>query len=206
MHTERPIRTYALVWFLSLVIVSLEIGGSMLSGSRALLADIGHVASDTLLALVPLSALLLMRWNVHRRSVEIGSGLVAAAFLLLIGMHVGGEALESIRGGHDHAHEVDGILLFVFSGLAAVFNIFQHRLLRRVSPEHHHAAHKGLHFHVLMDLVKNIALPALGLGIAAGILADGADLWAALLIGALLIVRGLALLYTTLFARSHGHA
>lgn len=189
---------YALVWLLSIGIVTLEIVGSGESGSQALLADIGHVASDTLLALVPLSALVFVRMGVSKRSVALVSSLIAVAFLLLIGYHVGSEALASLAGDTHHEHEVDGMLLFLFSGAAAILNLFQHRLLSRVSPEHHHGAHKGLHFHVLMDLVKNIALPALGLLIAFELIPDHADLWAALVIGGLLIIRGLALLYTTL--------
>lgn len=199
--TEHPLRTYALVWVLSLGIVALEIIGSGESGSQALLADIGHVASDTLLALVPLSALVFMRMGVSQKSVALVSSLVAVAFLLFIGFHVGSEALESLSGSGHHEHEVNGLLLFVFSGIAALLNLLQHRLLSRVSPEHHHGAHKGLHFHVLMDLVKNIALPALGLLIMLEILPDQADLWAALVIGGLLIIRALTLLYATLAPR-----
>ena len=196
--TEHPLRTYAFVWMLSLGIVALEIVGSGESGSQALLADIGHVASDTLLALVPLSALVFMRMGIKKESVALLSSLIAVAFLLFIGFHVGSEALASLAGDGHHEHEVDGMLLFLFSGSAAILNLFQHRLLSRVSPEHHHGAHKGLHFHVLMDLVKNIALPALGLLIAFEILPYGADLWAALAIGGLLMVRALTLLYATL--------
>lgn len=196
--TEHPLRTYAFVWVLSLGIVALEVIGSGESGSQALLADIGHVASDTLLALVPLSALVFIRFGISQKTVAFVSSLVAVAFLFFIGYHVVSEALESLSGGHHHEHEVDGILLFVFSGAAAILNVFQHRLLSRVSPEYHHGAHKGLHFHVLMDLVKNIALPVLGLLIAFEFLPDSADVWAALIIGALLIARALILLYTTL--------
>ena len=196
--TEHPLRTYAFVWVLSLGIVALEIIGSGESGSQALLADVGHVASDTLLALVPLSALVFIRYGISQKTVAFVSSLIAVAFLLFIGYHVGSEALESLSGGHHHEHEVDGMLLFFFSGAAAILNIFQHRLLSRVSPEYHHGAHKGLHFHVLMDLVKNIALPVLGLLIAFELLPDSADVWAALIIGGLLIARALILLYTTL--------
>ncbi|MES2668200.1 MAG: cation transporter [Patescibacteria group bacterium] len=199
--TEHPLRMYAFVWFLSLGIVALEIVGSGESGSQALLADVGHVASDTLLALVPLSALVFMRMGVSKRAVALVSSLAAVALLLFIGYHVGSEAIMSLMGDAHHDHEVNGMLLFLFSGSAAILNLFQHRLLSRISPEHHHGAHKGLHFHVIMDLVKNIALPTLGLLIAFELIPDASDLWAALVIGALLIVRGLMLLYTTVTAK-----
>lgn len=199
---EHPFITYGLVWLLSLGIVALEIVGSGVSGSQALLADVGHVASDTLLALVPLTALVFMRAGIRKESVALVSSLAAVALLLFIGFHVGGEAWAAINGGEHHEHEVDGVLLFVFSGIAALMNLFQHRLLTHVSSEHHHGAHKGLHFHVLMDLVKNALLPLLGIAIALSLVPDSTDLWAALAIGALLIVRALALLYATLFKRN----
>lgn len=201
---------YTKVWLLSLSIVSFELVGSVLSGSHALLADIGHVISDTVLALIPLTALLLLRFKVSYRLVAFISSIVAGVFLAWIGLHVASEAWMGLMGDEHHEHEVNGWLLFLFSGLAALMNLFQHRLLSRVSPDYHHGAHKGLHFHVLMDLVKNIALPVLGLGIALHLLPDSADLWAALAIGALLIVRAIALLATTVFAKErpplrHGH-
>lgn len=201
---------YALVWVLSLFVVSLELVGSGVSGSQALLADVGHVISDTFLALVPLTAALLIRAGVSYRRVVFASSLAAVALLVFVGLHVGGEAWEALTTGEHHEHEVDGMLLFLFSGAAAIANLFQHRLLSRIDPEHHHGAHKGLHFHVLMDLVKNLVLPVLGLGIAFAILPESTDLWAALVIGALLIGRALLLLYALFIERKapieHGHS
>ena len=197
---------YALVWVLSVFIVSLELVGSWLSGSRALLADVGHVLSDTMLALVPLTAALLIRAGLNSRRIAFLSTLAAVAILIAIGFHVGGEAWEALSEGHHHEHEVDGMLLFLFSGAAAVANLIQHRLLSRIDPIHHHGAHKGLHFHVLMDLVKNLALPVLGLGIAFSILPESSDLWAALVIGVLLVVRALLLLKSLFLDRAEPHA
>lgn len=195
---------YGAVWLLSVFIVSLELVGSWLSGSRALLADVGHVLSDTLLALVPLTAALLIRAGFGTRRIAFWSTLAAVGILIAIGFHVGSEAWEAIAEGHHHEHAVDGILLFLFSGAAAVANLVQHRLLLRIDPIHHHGAHKGLHFHVLMDLVKNLALPVLGLGIAFSVLPESADLWAALVIGGLLMLRALLLL-KSLFVDQKAH-
>lgn len=197
-------RIYTAVWLLAIGIVTLELVGAWFSGSRALLADVGHVASDTVLALVPLVALMFMRIGVNGRQVAFVASLVAAAILLWVGIHVGGEAWGALMGDDHHDHEVDGWLLFAFSGAAALANFFQHRLLSKIDREHRHGAHAGLHFHVIMDLVKNLALPVLGIAIALHILPDHADLWAALIIGALLIIRALILLYATLIPRKPG--
>lgn len=205
---QHPLGAYLTVWALSVGIVALELFGAGVSGSHALLADVGHVISDTLLALVPVAALLFARLGASYSRAAFWASLAAVAILAYVGFHVGSEALEVLAGGEHHEHEVDGIALFVFSGIAALANLVQHRLLSRIDPEHHHGAHKGLHFHVLMDLVKNIALPVLGIGIALAIIPDHADLWAALVIAALLIIRAMLLLYATLMPKRdahHGH-
>lgn len=202
---HHPLLTYTLVWLVSIFIVTLELVGAGVTNSHALLADVGHVASDTLLALVPIAALLFMRIGLSYQRVAFWASLAAVALLLFVGIHVGGEALEVLTEGAHHDHEVSGMLLFVFSGIAAIANFIQHRMLQQIDPEHHHGAHKGLHFHIIMDLVKNIVLPLLGLLIALHILPDSADLWAALVIGALLILRALLLLYTTLFPKNDPH-
>ncbi len=183
---DAPVRLYTKAWLLTFVIVALELGGSWLSGSLALLADIGHVATDTLLALIPLTAAFAIRHHFNSKLVVGVSGLLATALLFALGFHVLHEAGEA-HGGH--RHEVHGVVLFVFAGAAALVNILQHRILSKVSPLHRHAAHAGLHFHVLTDLVKNIALPVLGLLLAFGLVTDHADLLVAQAIGWLILVR-----------------
>lgn len=183
---KAPVRLYTKAWLLTFVIVGLELLGSWLSGSLALLADIGHVATDTLLALVPLTAAYAIRHRFNSKLVVGASGLLATALLFYIGFHVLHEAAEGLEGHH---HEVEGMMLFVFAGAAAIVNILQHRILSKVSPTHQHAAHAGLHFHVLTDLVKNIALPVLGLLLVFGLVSDHADLLMAQAIGWLILVR-----------------
>lgn len=195
-YIERnPVKAYLLVWVLSISIVALQIFGSRESGSQALLADVGHVLSDTVLALVPLTALLAVRVGLTASRVHFWSTILAAAILFAIAYHVGSEAVAAFIGDEHEHHHVDGAMLFIFSGLAAIANLIQHRILSRISPEHHHGAHKGLHFHVVMDLVKNLVLPILGILIALSLLPDSTDLWAALGIGVLLVVRAILLLY-----------
>jgi len=183
---------YAKAWLLTFVIVALGVSGSLLSGSLALLADVGHIITDSFLALVPLSVAhaIVMGKGQSRLPIIIG-GVIAALLLLFIGTHVILEAREALSGGEEH--HVDGQLLLLFSLAAAGVNFTQHRLLSRVSQMHRHAAHSGYHFHILTDLVKNIALPILGLGIAVGIFPEIADVYMAYAIGIVLIVRAILL-------------
>ncbi len=184
-------RIYIGAWLLALCIAAIELLGFYYSGSLALLADIGHVATDTLIALVPLSVVVLQRHAKHLHTlIERAGGIIAALLLIYIGVHI----LEATQGAdHEHAHEVSGLLLFAFALLAAGCNYLQHLLLRRVSPMHRHAAHSGFHFHVLTDLIKNIMLPILGIAIMLGAPHEW-DLHAATIIGVLVIVRACILL------------
>jgi len=67
-------------------------------------------------------------------------------------------------------------------------------LLSQVQVLHRDVTHAGFHFHVRMDLLKNLALPALGALLALHLVGQRADTWAAGCIGAWIAARGLVLL------------
>ncbi|HEY4099778.1 MAG TPA: cation transporter [Gemmatimonadales bacterium] len=182
---------YLRAWLLTLVIVGLEVAGSATSGSLALLADVGHVIADTMLAVVPLSIAYATRRGRSYRLLNRLAGMAAALLLAFIGYHIIAESRADLLEGQHR--NVRGWLLFLFAASAAGVNMMQHRLLSRVSSLHRHAAHRGLHFHVLTDLFKNTALPVLGALIAFGAVPTRADIYVALAIGGLILVRAFVL-------------
>lgn len=177
---------YLRAWGLTFVIAGFELVGSILSGSFALLADISHVFTDTVVGLGPVSVEFFRhRLRMSAERIEQAGGILVSAVLIFVGVHILDEVAEHTGGGE---HEVEGALMFLFAALAAGTNFLQHRLLSRVSPIHRHAAHAGFHFHILTDMVKNLLLPVLALTIWFG--ADTAlDLWAGYAIGWLVIIR-----------------
>jgi cobalt-zinc-cadmium efflux system protein len=194
-HGEKEMRAYLPIylkaWGLTFVIAGIELIGSIMSGSLALLADITHVFTDTLVGLGPVSVEFFRhRLHLSAKKIEAVVGLAVSLILAFVGYHVLHEAIEHL-GGESH-HDVDGVFMFLFSALAAMTNFLQHRLLSRVSPIHRHAAHAGFHFHVLTDLMKNIALPLI-----AGVIYFGGpeilDIWAGIVIGGLILLRSLIL-------------
>jgi cobalt-zinc-cadmium efflux system protein len=190
---------YFKAWALTFVIITVQIIGAALSGSLAILADVGHVVADSFIALFPLAAAWLTRRGLDASRVQRYAGTLAALFLLFIGFHVVEEALHGLSG-EGHEHHVEGAWLFVFAALAAGVNYFQHRILSGVSPMHRHAAHSGYHFHVLTDMVKNILLPLLGIALILG--ADEHwDLYATLAIGALIFLRASVLFFEAWFGK-----
>lgn len=203
--TASHLHIYVKAWLTTFVIAGLELVGSVLSGSFALLADITHVFTDTIVGLAPVTVEIMKRkTTISKAHVEAAGGILVSAFLVFIGYHIIGEANERLTNGSVEA--VSGLLMFMFSGLAALGNLYQHRLLSRVSPMHRHAAHSGFHFHILTDLVKNLILPFLGLWIYLGGPLS-IDAYAGYAIGWLIIIRALLLIFESIFgkhAAQHG--
>lgn len=203
--TASHLHIYVKAWLTTFVIAGLELVGSVLSGSFALLADITHVFTDTIVGLAPVTVEIMKRkTTISKAHVEAAGGILTSVFLMFIGYHIIGEANE--RLGTGNVQEVSGLLMFVFSGLAAIGNLYQHRLLSRVSPMHRHAAHSGFHFHILTDLVKNLILPFLGLWIYFGGV-QAIDAYAGYAIGWLIILRAILLVFESIFgkhAAQHG--
>lgn len=202
-HGEHELKAYTPLylkaWGLTFVIAGIGIAGSVLSGSFALLADVTHVFTDTLVGLAPVSVEFFRhRTTIPARKLEAAGGVAVAVVLFLIGAHIIESALGAISGGEEHA--VSGGLMFLFALLAAIVNFMQHRLLSRVSPMHRHAAHAGFHFHVLTDLVKNIILPLVAAAIYLGA-PPGLDIWAGCAIGVLIVLRAALLLLESVLGR-----
>lgn len=190
---------YLRAWGLTFVIAGFELAGSILSGSFALLADVTHVFTDTIVGLGPVSVEFFRhRLHISAERIEQAGGILVSAILLFVGFHIIGEATEHISGGEHH--EVEGGLMFLFATLAALTNFAQHRLLSRVSPMHRHAAHTGFHFHILTDLVKNILLPVLAALILFGA-PSTLDVWAGYVIGWLIVVRAALLALESFFGQ-----
>ncbi|OGZ12553.1 MAG: hypothetical protein A3C93_00285 [Candidatus Lloydbacteria bacterium RIFCSPHIGHO2_02_FULL_54_17] len=197
MQAYMPV--YLKAWGLTFVIAGFELAGSILSGSFALLADVTHVFTDTVVGLGPVSVEFFRhRFHVSAERIEQTGGFLVSAILIFVGVHIIGEATEHISGGEHH--EVEGGLMLIFAALAAATNFLQHRLLSRVSPIHRHAAHTGFHFHILTDLVKNILLPILAVLMLFGA-SEMLDVWAGYAIGWLIIVRAALLALESLFGK-----
>jgi len=202
-HGEKERRVYMSIyikaWLITFLIAGLELTGSILSGSFALLADVSHVFTDTIIGVAPISVEFFRhRTRFGAERIEAIGGFLVAGLLLIIGASILGEAEAHFSGQEEH--HVEGMLMFVFAALAALGNFLQHRLLSRVSPMHRHSAHSGFHFHVLTDMVKNLVLPLLALVIFFGG-PTTVDVWAAYAIGWLIILRALVLVLESILGK-----
>lgn len=190
---------YLKAWLITFLIAGCELAGSVLSGSFALLADVSHVFTDTIIGVAPISVEFFRhRTRLSAERIEQIGGFLVAIILFVIGMHILEEATGRLAG--DEGRHIEGVLMFTFATLAALGNYMQHRLLSRVSPMHRHSAHSGFHFHILTDLVKNLILPLLALFIFMGG-TPAVDVWAGYAIGWLIILRALILALESVFGK-----
>ncbi|APX03591.1 cation diffusion facilitator family transporter [Arthrobacter sp. QXT-31] len=185
-----------IVFCITFVVMIAEIIGSVLTGSLALLADAGHMFTDSaglLIALIAASlalkpATLKRTWGYKRAEIVAAAG--QAALLLGVGGFV---IVEGIRRLFEPPEVVGSTMLwFGIIGLAG--NAIG--LLVLASGRHHNFNMKAAFLEVLNDALGSVAVIA-----AAVIIAltgwTRADAVVSLLIGALIIPRTLKLLRDT---------
>lgn len=189
-------RPLAIVLGISSTILAVEVAGAFISGSLALLADVGHMLTDVAgLTLALVAAVLAGRpatetrtWG-YRRA-EVLAAAAQAAVLLAVGGFVLAEAVKRLI--EPPAVAADAMLVFGVVGL--VGNAVSIVLLSRISGG-------NLNTRAVRLEVINDALGSVAVLVAAVVIAltgwDRADALASLVIGALILPRTWKLLRET---------
>ncbi|MGY1742684.1 MULTISPECIES: cation diffusion facilitator family transporter [unclassified Blastococcus] len=186
-------RRLAVVLALTVAVLGAEVVGAVVSGSLALLADAGHMATDALGIGLALGAVsLAQRPPRGRRTfgwqrVEILAAVANGCLLLGVGGYVLVEAVRRIGDPPDvHA----GVMLLA-AGAGLVVNLIGLALLHRGRGESLNV--RGAYLEVLSDALGSVAVIA-----AAAVIAvtgwTPADTVASLLIGCLVLPRAWSLL------------
>lgn len=189
--THRP--RLILILALTLSVVGLQVVFGLLSGSLALLADAGHMLSDSFGIVMALAAIGIAQrsggpsrtFGYHRAEI-IAAGLNG---LLLIGLCTF-IVISAVRRLGD-VPEVDGPIVLVVGSVGLVVNIVGLMLLRKGAQENLNV--RGAYLEVLGDALGSVAVIAA----AAVIVVTGwnqADIVASFLIAALIVPRAIALL------------
>jgi Co/Zn/Cd efflux system component len=76
---------YWRAWALSLIIMVIELAGSILSGSVALRADVWHMAGDMLVALAPVAVTYARARGLNPHKIILAGGTAVAVLLISIG-------------------------------------------------------------------------------------------------------------------------
>lgn len=187
----RPRIVAALV--LTLTVMVAEVVGAVLTGSLALLADAGHMLSDSAGLTIALVATWLAakpstgRWTFGLQRAEVLAALLNGVILAVIAVLVFIEGIRRLR----LPHEVDGSLMLIFGVIGLVANLVALRLLAPGKGESLNV--RGAYLEVLGDLLGSIAV----VGAAIVITLTGwspADAIASMAIGVMIAPRAVLLL------------
>ena len=178
---------------LTLIVLVVEVVGSLLTGSLALLADAGHVLTDA--AGIGL-ALLATRYSALPSTTERTYGylraemlaaVVNAVLVLGIALFIVTEAVRRWNASPD----VDGKAMLAFGIVALVANAISLALLHKGRRESLNV--RGAYLEVMGDLLGSVAVIVAAIVIATTGYSR-ADQWASLLIAALIVPRAIRLL------------
>jgi cobalt-zinc-cadmium efflux system protein len=201
-HGAVPSDRRQLGWALAIISVVLlaEVLGAALTGSLALLADAGHLATDVLGLVVALIATVLaQRPPSHYRTYGLGRAEVLAAalnalVLLVVGAVVAVQAVLRLAA----PPPVAGIPLLVLGALGLVGNLAALAVLTRSGSRQNGSRQRGLNLRcALLEVMGDVLGSVTVLGVALAILTTGwrqADPVASLVIAALIMPRALVLL------------
>lgn len=172
-----------------------ELVGAWISGSLALLADAGHMASDAIGLLV---ALIASAWALRPatdrhtfgfRRLEVLGALVNGLLLTVIGVVVAIEAVRRLATAD--AHEPAGIPMLVVASVGLVANVVAYLVLR--GGDRRSMNMRGATLEVLGDLFGSIAAVIAGVVLITTGFAP-VDAIASLVIAALIVPRAILLL------------
>lgn len=199
--THRPRLIAILV--LTVAVVGLQVVVGLLSGSLALLADAGHMLSDSFGVAMALAAIGLAQrtggpsrtFGFHRAEI-IAAGLNG---LLLLGLCTF-IVVAAVRRIGD-VPEVDGLLVLLVGAIGLAVNVVGIALLRAGAKENLNV--RGAYLEVLGDALGSVAVIVSALVVVATGW-HAADIVASLLIAALIVPRAFALLREVLHVLLEG--
>ncbi len=168
-HQSRPhgARPLAIAVALTLGYAFIELVGGLWSGSLALLADAGHMATDAAALLFALAANIIARRPVSDRHsfglarVEVIAAFVNALAMLAVVAWIFYEAIERLTS----PVPVKGLGVFVIAGIGLVINILVAWTLSR---DRENVNTRAALIHVMGDLLGSVAAIVAGLVIYFG--------------------------------------
>jgi cobalt-zinc-cadmium efflux system protein len=160
-------RPLAIAVALTLGYALVELAGGLWSGSLALLADAGHMATDSAALLFALAANIIARRPVSDRHsfglarVEVMAAFVNALAMLAVVAWIFYEAIDRLRT----PVAVQGLGVFVIAGIGLTVNVL---VAWSLSRDRENVNTRAAFIHVIGDLLGSVAAIAAGLIIYVG--------------------------------------
>jgi cobalt-zinc-cadmium efflux system protein len=168
-HQSRPqgARPLGIAVALTLGYAVVELIGGLWSGSLALLADAGHMATDSAALLFALAANIIARRPVSDRHsfglarIEVIAAFVNALAMLAVVAWIFYEAIDRLN----HPIEVKGLGVFVIAGIGLAVNVL---VAWSLSRDRENVNTRAALIHVMGDLLGSVAAIVAGLVIFFG--------------------------------------
>ncbi len=164
-HHHQPVneRNLLAVTMLNLVITALEVAGSILSGSIALLSDALHNLSDTFATFIAYMAILIGKKEASSKRtfgykrIEILAALLNAVILLIISAYLIKEAYERLRA----PQEVNPMIMMVVAMIGLLANLYGVVILKKDA--HKSLNVKAAYVHLVGDAFSSVLVVIGGL-------------------------------------------
>jgi len=146
------VKRYGVIFGIATMILIAEVVGGVLSQSLALLADAGHVFTDTGATLVAIIVAYRVKRGASETQTRKVGGYINALLLGIVAVWVGVEAIERLQ----NPREVVSWVMISIAVLGTIGNYVQHRIIESADEEH--VTHESMQLHILSDLLQSVGV------------------------------------------------
>lgn len=146
------IKRYGLIFGIAAMILIAEVVGGIVSQSLALLADAGHVFTDTGATIVAIIVAYRVKHGANEAKTRKVGGYINALLLGGVSVWVGVEAIERFQ----QPREVVSWVMISIAVLGTIGNYVQHRIMESADEEH--VTHESMQLHILSDLLQSVGV------------------------------------------------
>jgi len=146
------VKRYGLIFGIAAMILIAEVVGGVISHSLALLADAGHVFTDTGATLVAIIVAYRVKRGANDAQTRKVGGYINALLLGGVAVWVGVEAIERFQS----PREIVSWVMISIAVLGTIGNYVQHRIMESADEEH--VTHESMQLHILSDLLQSVGV------------------------------------------------
>lgn len=146
------VKRFGVIFGIAIMILIGEVVGGIISLSLALLADAGHVFTDTGAILVAIIVSYRVKCGANEARTRKVGGYINALLLGGITIWIAVEARERFQ----HPQEVVSWVMVSIAVLGTIGNYAQHRIIE--SADEDHVTHESMRLHILSDLMQSFGV------------------------------------------------
>ena len=146
------VKRYGILFCIAAVIMAAEVVGGIASKSLALLADAGHVLTDTGAIFVAIVVGYCVKCGANEARTRKIGGYINALLLGGIAIFIAVEAVKRFK----QPQEVVSWMMLSIATVGTIGNFVQHRIMK--SADNKHVTHESMRLHILSDLMQSLGV------------------------------------------------